>query len=123
MTSVLKPQAPFERLKLSNTNPEVALKKAVILQAIIDASNTSASKSAIKSAKSATKWLFGNSEGFLETCSDAEMDPDFLIKVAKQLIELQSKKNLKPISRFSKKNTLNNDLDNEESETSEATYL
>jgi hypothetical protein len=119
MTSVLKPQAPFERLKLSNTNPEVALKKAVILQAIIDASNTSNNKSAIKAAKNAAKWLFGNSEGFLETCSDAEMDPDFLIKVAKQLIELQIKKSQQPVSRFRKKNTSDKDT----SETLEQMYL
>jgi len=40
MTFVLKPQAPFERLKMANDCPEVALNRGIILQAIIDASNT-----------------------------------------------------------------------------------
>ena len=38
MYSVLKFQAPFERIKNYNDSPEVSLNKAIIIQAIIDAS-------------------------------------------------------------------------------------
>jgi hypothetical protein len=37
MTFVLKPQAPFDRLRLANSCPEVALNKAIILQACHEA--------------------------------------------------------------------------------------
>ncbi len=106
MTFVLKPQAPFERLKLANNSPEVALRKSIILQAIIDASNTSHNKSAKKMAGQAKKWLFNNSEGFLETCLDAELEPDFVIRVALQLIN-QHQHNNKTTSQKFTQNSLN----------------
>jgi hypothetical protein len=112
MTFVLKPQAPFERLKFANTCPEIALRKAIILQAIIDASNKSMGKAARKLATNAYKWLFGNSEGFRENCVDAELDPDFVVKIAKQMIELHRKTDASATPRFVKKteNEVNFDL-------------
>jgi hypothetical protein len=91
MTFVLKPQAPFDRLRLANDCPEVALNKAIILQAIIDASNISKCRVSQKLAQKAKKWLFGNSQGFIETCMDAELDKKCLIKTIKQIISLHSK--------------------------------
>ena len=37
--NVIKFQSPFERLKLYTTSPDVTLRKAIITQAIIDATN------------------------------------------------------------------------------------
>jgi hypothetical protein len=88
MTFALKPQAPFERLRLANDCPEVALNKAIILQAMIDASNTSRCRSAQKIAKEARKWLFGNSEGFIEVCTDGELNPNFVTNLVGQIIGL-----------------------------------
>ena len=95
MTFVFKPQAPFERLKLANASPEVALNKAIILQAIIDASNTSKASDAVRLAKKAKDWLMGNSEGFIEVCHNADLDKDFITKIATQLIELHQMGNKK----------------------------
>jgi hypothetical protein len=106
MTFVIKPQAPFERLKIANTCPEVALRKAIILQAIIDASDISYSKSTLKTTIKARQWLFGNSKGFRESCYDANLDPDFVAKIASQIIEQheqdQQRNNTKKIKKFSK---------------------
>jgi hypothetical protein len=41
MYHVMKFQAPFERLKEYNSSPEIILYKAIITQAIIDATNIS----------------------------------------------------------------------------------
>ena len=99
MTQVLKPQAPFERLKFANSCPETALRKAIILQAIIDASGGVGRDLAAKASQDAFKWLFNNSEGFIETCINADLDPDFVVKISKQLLgehkEKQQKKNKK----------------------------
>jgi len=86
MTFVLKPQAPFDRLRLANSCPEVALNKAIILQAIIDASNISKCRVSQKLAQKAKKWLFGNSEGLQQTCMDAELDKKYLVKIVKEIL-------------------------------------
>ena len=36
MTDIMKLQAPFDRLRSYGINPDVALRKAIILQAIVD---------------------------------------------------------------------------------------
>lgn len=95
MTSnVIKLQAPFERLKQYTSNPEVALRKAIILQAIIDSSNSSEEKSAKKIAESAREWLFEDSEYFDKICQEAELEPANVRKIALETIEKQ-KNNLK----------------------------
>ena len=106
MTSVLKPQAPFERLKFANSCPEVALRKAIVLQARIDASNISDAGLSNKVSQNARNWLFNNSEGFIETCINADLDPQFVAKISKQLINLHNKKekkicksNIKPLKK------------------------
>jgi hypothetical protein len=88
MTFVIKPQAPFERLKLAGSCPEVSLNKAIILQAIIDASNTCTSKEATKVANKAKGWLFGASQGLQQTCDFAELDHDYIIKVIAKMLNL-----------------------------------
>ncbi|HJD65950.1 MAG TPA: hypothetical protein LFV91_02555 [Rickettsia endosymbiont of Bembidion nr. Transversale] len=47
-SSVIKLATPFERLKFHNPIPDIALRLAVIMQAIIDSTNTSPKKEAKK---------------------------------------------------------------------------
>jgi len=101
MTSVLKPQAPVERLKFSNDCPEVALNKSIILQAIIDSSSSQDGISGTKIARSAHNWLFGNSENFKQTCINASLESNFVVKIARQMINLHSKSQMKPLIKKS----------------------
>ena len=95
MYNVMKFQAPFERIKEYNTSSEVSLYKAIITQAIIDATNVSSTISAKTIEKEAKNWLFSNSNYFHEICYRAEMEPAFVIKIAKEAIELNKQRNIK----------------------------
>jgi hypothetical protein len=96
MTNVIKFQAPFERIKHFNEGrPDVGLRIAIIIQAIIDASNSSSSPQAKKLEIEAKEWLFGNSEGFQKTCYEANLEPDFVVRNAKDIIKLHHAKSLK----------------------------
>lgn len=88
MTSVLKFQSPFERLKFANPQSDIALRKAIILQAIIDASNTSNNTELKKYENEAKNWIFGKDSSFCLICEQAGLAPDFVTKIAKELIAL-----------------------------------
>ncbi len=90
MYNVIKFQAPFERLKGCNYSPEVTLFKAMITQAIIDVTNISQSKESKKIEKEAKDWIFGGGEFFQEICYLAGMEPDYIIKLAKEAIYLKN---------------------------------
>lgn len=90
--SVIKLQAPFEKIKDSNKSSEIALRRAIILQAIIDASNTSNSKGARRMEQDAKKWLFDNSKYFANICLEADLDPGFVASIAKKVIKLHNDK-------------------------------
>lgn len=89
MSNVIKFQSPFERLKSYNSSPEINLRKAIIMQAVIDATNTSDAPEAKKLELEAKQWLFYD-DYFKELCLEAGMDPSFIIKIAKELIRLHS---------------------------------
>lgn len=89
---VIKFQAPFERLKEYDYSPEVRLYKAILTQAMIDASNVSDSPEAKKNEIEAKTWIFGNSSYFQEICYNAEISPSFMIKITKEAIKLNAKK-------------------------------
>jgi len=94
MTSnVIKLQAPFERLKKYTDNPEIALRKAIILQAIIDASNSSNQTYAKKIEQEAKNWIFGESDFFYKICYEAELEPQNVIKITREVIEMQKNSN------------------------------
>lgn len=90
---VIKFQAPFEKMKEFNFSPEVKLFKSIILQAIIDASNTSSTRKARKIELEAKNWLFGKSEYFKDVCYRANSTPDEVAKTAKAVIELNRNNN------------------------------
>ncbi|GAA5252524.1 hypothetical protein KNCP2_08120 [Candidatus Rickettsia kedanie] len=64
---VIKLTTPFEHIKLYPI-PDIALRSAIIIQAIIDATNTSTKKESTKAEYNAKKWLFENNENFNATC-------------------------------------------------------
>ncbi len=90
--SVIKFQAPFERLKEYDLLPEVRLNKAIITQAIIDVSNVSETHTSKKYELEAKNWFFGNSADFRNTCSRAELEPEKVRKMARDAIEMNSNK-------------------------------
>jgi hypothetical protein len=92
MGNVIKFQSPFERIKLYNESPEVMLCKAILMQAIIDTTNTSNDKEAKKLEIEAKAWIFGSSSHFYEICCAVNMEPSFVVKITKQLINLQKNK-------------------------------
>ena len=87
--NVIKLQTPFERLKFCKTSPDVILRKAIILQAIIDASNISDQKELKKYEIEAKSWIFGSSDYFIQICEEAGMEPDFVIKITREIINVQ----------------------------------
>lgn len=88
MGNVIKFQSPFERLKLFDNSPDVNLRKAIITQAIIDASNISDDKQAKKLEREAKSWISGCGEYFKNICAEACMEPQYVVKLAKQIIKL-----------------------------------
>ncbi len=95
MAKVIKFQAPFERLKFTGYSADTILRRAIILQAVIDASNISNNREVKKLEIEAKEWIFGKSEFFIHFCEEAGMEPDFVINITKQVIELQSGKTSK----------------------------
>ena len=88
MTNVMKFQAPFERLKLYNASPDIVLRKAIIMQAVIDATNISDSKEAKKLEIEAKAWIFGNDETFKTICIEAGIEASFIAKITKEIIKI-----------------------------------
>lgn len=95
--TVIKPQSPFERLKNANSSAEVALRKAIILQAIIDASSLPTSAEMRKLAQDAKEWLFGNSADFNLICHEAGMHPAYVVKISRAMVTLHHNKQLKEV--------------------------
>ncbi|WP_395476269.1 hypothetical protein [Rickettsia endosymbiont of Pantilius tunicatus] len=79
--SVIKLATPFERLKFHNPLPDIALRLAVIMQAIIDSTNTSQKKEAKKAEDAAKKWIFMDNEDFMTICSEAGIEPSLVKKL------------------------------------------
>ncbi len=92
MTNIIKFQAPFEKLKFTGYSPESTLRRAIILQAIIDASNVSSNKEQKKYEIEARNWIFGKSEFFVHFCEETGIEPDFVIKITNQVIKYQLNK-------------------------------
>ncbi|WP_341748958.1 MULTISPECIES: hypothetical protein [unclassified Candidatus Tisiphia] len=92
ISNVIKFPSPFERLKSYTSSPDVILRKAIITQAIIDATNISELRVAKKLELEAKSWIFGGSESFKTTCMEGEIEPAFVVKVTKEIIELHKSK-------------------------------
>ncbi|MBL3284276.1 hypothetical protein Sarmat_00116 [Rickettsiales endosymbiont of Paramecium tredecaurelia] len=86
MTKVIKFQAPFERLRAYN-EPAVSLYKAVILQALIDATDLRAENT---SKQQAVSWLKDDAheQEFHQVCHDAMLEPEFVRNINTKMSEL-----------------------------------
>ena len=92
MTNVIKFQSPFERTKDYNKgHPEIALLKAIILQAIIDSTNIATSNNARKGEVNAKAWIYGGSEEFNNICALVNYEPDYVRKIARDIERLHKK--------------------------------
>ena len=92
MYNVIKFQAPFERLKQYSSSSEITLYKAIITQAIIDATDISELPRAKLLEQDAKVWIFGNSDHFQKICYMAGIEPGFVVKITKEAIKLNCKK-------------------------------
>jgi hypothetical protein len=110
MTNIIKFQAPFERLKDNNNNPDIALIKAIVLQSIIDASNISNLKEARKEEINAKAWIYGGSEDFQLMCEYINYDVDHVRKIAKNIENLHKINSLKIKKKEKRKSTPNQDI-------------
>ncbi|WP_341762088.1 hypothetical protein [Candidatus Tisiphia endosymbiont of Thecophora atra] len=102
--NVIKFQSPFERLKSYTNSPDVILRKAIITQAIIDATNISKFRTAKKLEQEAKLWIFGGSESFKETCLEGGIEPSFVVRVTKAIIKLH--KNKSRLRKSSRQNSV-----------------
>lgn len=92
MTNVIKFQAPFERIKFYYSTPDAILRQAIILQAIIDASNSDNTNNK-KVTEEPREWIFGKNKHFVKYCYEAGTDPDYIIKKTIEAIKIQIDKN------------------------------
>ena len=102
MYNVIKLSAPFEKLKTYDASPEVSLFKAVIMQHIIDCTNTSNNNESRRLEIEAKTWLFGNSKDFLTVCDFAKISSLEVQKIAKEAIRMHSKARSEMIQENSK---------------------
>lgn len=90
--SIIKLQAPFERLRASVTCGQKALRRGVILQAILDVSNLSKALQTSIHRDSAEKWIFHDSQNFYTTCDEAGLNPNFVRQLAQKMIDISREK-------------------------------
>lgn len=89
MVKGLKIQAPFDKLKNNNDSADIALRKAVVLQAVLDATSNTKSLKAGKYKSEALEWLFGNSKDFLEICYQAGYKPEFIRCITRAMLKIK----------------------------------
>jgi hypothetical protein len=89
MVKIIQLQAPFERLKIYNDiSPEVTLRKAIILQAIKDATSSSKSKADKENKIIAREWIYGDDPYFVTICEEAGYEPNYVRSIATEFIKL-----------------------------------
>lgn len=84
---MLNSRAPFERLRAANFNPDVALSRAIILQAVIDASTQDRSRIACRNKDKALEWIFTDNTHFNQICNDAYFTPSYIRKITAEFIK------------------------------------
>ena len=69
---------------LAKENPEVALAKAIILQAIIDIRSQDKFNIAKENKQEAYKWIFEDNTHLSQICTDSKLDPSYVRKITKE---------------------------------------
>lgn len=106
MKNLMKLQAPFDRLLSYDIDPHIALRKAIILQAIIDSTSVAVDRKAMKAKKEARDWILGNDDYFQEICFEGDLDSQEMIALTREmiyLVELDEEKKKKLASGNSSK--------------------
>jgi hypothetical protein len=83
---VIKFTTPFEKLKEYSFSAEVRLYKAIIVQAITDASNTNHNPKSRKYELEAKRWIFGDSDDLHDICLNAQLNVKYMQKIARKTI-------------------------------------
>lgn len=114
MNSTVKLHAPFDRLRSYDITPEIALRKGIIMQAILDACNSGKHRKHKAIRIEAKTWLFSNSEDFRQVCAEADLDPKLVVRIAKDEIKfraaLSKKSSSKRLTKNTKKKFRNEDI-------------
>lgn len=74
-------------INCDNYNPEIALWKAVILQAFVDLQSNSKKKIMQGYKIKAMLWFNLNNKDFIEVCRNANLDPIYVWTKAKKIID------------------------------------
>jgi hypothetical protein len=78
---------PFATEPYNHSIYEQAMWRAVIVQALMDASSNSAKKENLQAKQEALVWLRGNSADFATVCYYAGFEPDFVKMMARKALE------------------------------------
>lgn len=84
---VTKLRTPFEILRTSTSNPpEIKLWRAVIIQALNDATSSARDSESINHTNAAKKWLRYLNNDFRSVCAFADVEHIYIFRHAKVLI-------------------------------------
>ncbi len=93
-----KLHAPFDRLLSYDMNPHVALRKAIILQAVIDATSAAVDRKAIKARDEARRWVLESDEYFKRICFEGDINSKEIIAITQEMITESTRPPYKPAS-------------------------
>ena len=81
---------PFEKIILSSRCPYLALKKAVVVQAITDVINDTSFNREVRIKKyNAAKWIFElnmKNSTFEDACKECDLEPGIVRRLAKKIM-------------------------------------
>ena len=90
MMKVIQMNSHFDKLKLYHSfEPEVLLRKAIIMQALSDMVSVSKKPCEIMDSREAKRWLLGNSDDFKRICIEAGLTPSYVKKIAQEMLDLR----------------------------------
>jgi hypothetical protein len=94
-----------------NATPEQRLWKAVLAQMLYDALSNFENKFINKDEKRAAEfWLTHKTKDFVDVCTNAGFDPDYVIKKSKQLISLKNLKQSGIVWNYERRNKRENNM-------------
>lgn len=97
----------------NHSDSEQGVWRAVIVQALMDASTNSAKKENLQAKSEALVWLRGNSIDFASVCQFAGFEPEFVKDMAKQALQRNCVWRAAPNSKKINNNTANFVINND----------
>lgn len=83
---MFKAEKPIETLLKLEKNPEFRVYYAIILQAVLDASNLSFDNIRHEEILEAREWLFNKSSNFEHDCQIINLNPDYVRGLVKEIL-------------------------------------